>query len=319
MGGIVPFAMSSEFARLDTDKNGTISRAEWVAAYGEKRAAEFETADVNQDGELSRQEYVAYIYGGQETGGISGATETGLQDWLRPSSLCEDHSCSHKLRQYQAARKADKHAQSRVTAWATRNRQMVPPCEARRPCVPHNEQLAHTANGNLHLEHNTGTSLLVDRARAFKATLPNQYSGSAVVSDANDNSWLRARYGPHACSNGQVTLAYGEYGLGSGAHPYELAARPSPAHHEPQHCDRMRVIPSADHVWRHGVYTIQHEVQDAALTRPALPPAAADPPRELDNSIRHLVPPQGTWQRNRTKWNQYEPQLGMTDQINLYC
>ena len=254
--------MSAEFERLDTDKNGTISRAEWVAAYGEKRAAEFETADINQDGELSRQEYVAYIYGGQETGGISGATETGLQDWLRPSSLCEDHSCSHKLRQYQAARKADKHAQSRLTHWATRNRQIVPPFEARRPCVPHNEQLAHTANGNLQFEHNTGTSLLVDRARAFKETLPNQYSGSAVVSDANDNSWLRARYGPHACSNGQVTLAYGEYGLGTGANPYELAARPtaSPAHHEPQHCDRTRAIPSADHVWRHGVYTIQHEV-----------------------------------------------------------
>ena len=51
---------SSEFDLVDTDKSGTISRAEYEAAYGKARAeAEFDRADTNKDGELSRQEYVA--------------------------------------------------------------------------------------------------------------------------------------------------------------------------------------------------------------------------------------------------------------------
>jgi len=51
---------SSEFDLVDTDKSGTISRAEYEAAYGTFRTeAEFDQADTNKDGELSRQEYVA--------------------------------------------------------------------------------------------------------------------------------------------------------------------------------------------------------------------------------------------------------------------
>lgn len=50
----------SKFDLVDTDKSGTISRAEYEAAYGTFRAeAEFDQADTNKDGELSRQEYVA--------------------------------------------------------------------------------------------------------------------------------------------------------------------------------------------------------------------------------------------------------------------
>ena len=53
-----------EFALADSDKSGTISKAEFLAAYGEQGAAEFDQADTDKDGELSIEEYkVAFLSG----------------------------------------------------------------------------------------------------------------------------------------------------------------------------------------------------------------------------------------------------------------
>ena len=45
---------------MDVDHNGTISRAEFIAAYGEEAAIkEFDKVDINHDGELQAGEYMA--------------------------------------------------------------------------------------------------------------------------------------------------------------------------------------------------------------------------------------------------------------------
>ena len=47
------------FGVVDSDNSGAISKAEFVAAYGEECSAEFDRVDANKDGELSRAEYLA--------------------------------------------------------------------------------------------------------------------------------------------------------------------------------------------------------------------------------------------------------------------
>jgi len=49
-----------EFNLVDVDHNGTISRAEFIEAYGEEAAIkEFDKVDINKDGELQAGEYMA--------------------------------------------------------------------------------------------------------------------------------------------------------------------------------------------------------------------------------------------------------------------
>ena len=66
---------NEDFDLVDFDNSGTISQAEYEAAYGKARTeAEFDEADTTKDGTLSRQEYVA-AYSDLEHHGQSIAAE----------------------------------------------------------------------------------------------------------------------------------------------------------------------------------------------------------------------------------------------------
>ncbi|MGQ0547329.1 MAG: hypothetical protein ACT4P3_18680 [Betaproteobacteria bacterium] len=72
-------AKTKSFAELDTNKDGSVSRAE-VAAHAEL-AAKFKDADKNNDGKLSRSEYDAMA----KAGGDAAAGATAKKEDKKPA------------------------------------------------------------------------------------------------------------------------------------------------------------------------------------------------------------------------------------------
>ena len=84
------FMTQSEFDLLDTDGSGTISRAEWTAAYGHKRDSEFKRADVDRNGELTREERSSELiaYNNQRISESRFARSTKAEMVLLPPCCC---------------------------------------------------------------------------------------------------------------------------------------------------------------------------------------------------------------------------------------